>query len=45
MIYCQTSGMAKQTVATLINQGYTNLWMLDGGTASWEEAGLTLETD
>ncbi len=27
----------------LLAQGYTNLWMLDGGTTSWEEAGLALE--
>ena len=43
LVYCLTSGMAKKAVATLLNQGYTNLWMLDGGTTSWEEAGLSLE--
>ena len=43
LIYCLTSGMAKEAVATLQAQGYTNLWMLDGGTTRWEEAGLTLE--
>lgn len=43
MIYCFTSGMAKIAVATLIEQGYTDIWMLDGGTIAWEEAGLTLE--
>lgn len=43
LIYCLTSGMAKKAVATLLAQGYTNLWMLEGGTTSWEEAGLALE--
>jgi len=43
LVYCLTSGMAKKAIATLLNQGYTNLWMLDGGTTSWEEAGLSLE--
>jgi rhodanese-related sulfurtransferase len=43
MVYCFTSGMAKIAVATLIDQGYTDIWMLDGGTIAWEEAGLTLE--
>lgn len=43
LVYCLTSGMAKKAIATLLNQGYTNLWMLDGGTTTWEEAGLSLE--
>jgi rhodanese-related sulfurtransferase len=43
LVYCLTSGMAKKAVATLLAQGYTNLWMLEGGTTSWEEAGLVLE--
>lgn len=43
MVYCFTSGMAKIAVATLIERGYTNIWMLDGGTIAWEEVGLTLE--
>jgi rhodanese-related sulfurtransferase len=42
LIYCLTNGMAKEAIATLLAQGYTNLWMLDGGTTSWQEAGLTL---
>ena len=43
MIYCFTSGMSKIAVATLIEQGYTDIWMLDGGIIAWEQAGLTLE--
>ena len=43
LVYCLTSGMAKKAIATLLAEGYTNLWMLDGGTTAWEEAGLSLE--
>lgn len=45
VVYCLTSGMAKKAVSTLLGQGYTNLWMLEGGTTAWEEAGLTLEKE
>ncbi len=44
-VYCLTSGMAKKAVATLLSQGYTNIWMLEGGTTAWLEAGLTLEME
>ena len=43
MVYCLTSGMAKKAAATLLEQGFTNLWMLDGGTTAWQEAGFSLE--
>jgi rhodanese-related sulfurtransferase len=33
----------EKAVATLLAQGYTNLWLLEGGTTFWEEAGLALE--
>ena len=45
LVYCLTSGMAKKAVESLVNQGYTNIWMLEGGTTAWEEAGLTLEKE
>lgn len=45
LVYCLTSGMAKRAVATLLSQGYTNIWMLDGGTIVWEEAGLPLQSE
>jgi rhodanese-related sulfurtransferase len=45
MIYCLTSGMAKIAVQSLLELGYTNLWMLEGGTTTWEEAGLTLNKE
>lgn len=43
LVYCLTSGMAKKAVATLTTQGYTDIWMLEGGTTAWLEAGLVLE--
>ena len=43
IVYCLTSGMAKKATTTLLDQGYTNLWMLDGGTTAWQEAGFSLE--
>jgi rhodanese-related sulfurtransferase len=43
VVYCLTSGMAKIAVDSLLGMGYTNLWMLEGGTTAWEEAGLSLE--
>ena len=42
LVYCLTSGMARKAVATLVSQGYTNVWMLDGGTTAWGEAELSL---
>lgn len=45
LVYCLTSGMAKKAVQSLLNLGYPNVWMLDGGTTAWEEAGLTLEKE
>ena len=43
LVYCLTSGMAKKAVQSLISLGYTNVWMLEGGTTAWEETGLALE--
>lgn len=45
LVYCLTSGMAKKAIATLLDQGYTNLWMLEGGTTAWTDTGLTLIKD
>jgi len=43
LVYCLTSGMAKEAIAALLDQGYTNLWILDDGTTARDEAGLVLE--
>lgn len=43
LVYCLSGGMSKKAVATLVANGYTNIWMLDGGLTSWEAAGLPTE--
>ena len=43
LVYCLTSGMAKKAISTLLNQGYTNLWILEGGTTEWVDAGYQIE--
>lgn len=43
VVYCLSGGMSKKAVATLVTQGYTNIWMLDGGLTTWEMAGLPTE--
>lgn len=43
LVYCLSGGMSKKAVATLVTQGYTNIWMLEGGITSWEAAGLPTE--
>jgi len=43
LVYCLSGGMSKKGVATLVQQGYTNIWMLDGGLNAWEAAGLPTE--
>jgi len=45
LVYCLTSGMAKRAVQSMLDLGYTNIWMLEGGTTAWEESGLTLEKE
>lgn len=42
LVYCLTSGMARIAVQSLMDLGYTNIWMLEGGTTAWEDAGLLL---
>jgi rhodanese-related sulfurtransferase len=45
LVYCLTSGMAKVAVQSLLDLGYTNLWMLEGGTTAWKDAGLSLDKE
>lgn len=45
VVYCLTSGMAKKAVATLLSEGYANIWMLEGGTTAWQEAGYLIEKE
>lgn len=43
VVYCLTTGMAEIAVNTLLSMEYANLWMLEGGTSAWEDAGFYLE--
>ena len=43
LVYCLSGGMSKKAVATFVTNGYTNIWMLEGGLTSWEAAGLPTE--
>ena len=45
LVYCLTSGMAKIAAESLVGSGYTDVWMLEGGTTAWTEGGLPLETE
>jgi rhodanese-related sulfurtransferase len=42
LVYCLTSGMAKEAISALLSQDYTDLWMLEGETTAWEAVGLSL---
>jgi rhodanese-related sulfurtransferase len=40
LVYCLTSGPAKVAVQSLVDLGYTDVWMLEGGTTAWERGGF-----
>jgi rhodanese-related sulfurtransferase len=42
VLYCSSGHMSGIAVNTLIKLGYTNIWNLEGGMASWESAGNPL---
>lgn len=41
-LYCQSGRMSAIAAETLIKQGYSNIWNLDGGMSAWESAGFPL---
>ena len=42
VLYCLTGRMSDIAARTLVEQGFTNVWDLDGGMNAWEQAGLQL---
>ena len=43
VVYCQIGGYSKIAAESLVDLGYTNILMLEGGIAAWEEAGLPIK--
>jgi rhodanese-related sulfurtransferase len=43
VLYCRSGRMSAIAAEALVKLGYTDVWDLKGGTAAWEQAGLTLE--
>lgn len=39
-LYCRTGHMVNVAARTLLDEGHTSIFNLDGGTVAWEEAGL-----
>ena len=42
VLYCRSGRMSQIAAAALVQQGYSNVYELDGGMIAWEEAGLPL---
>jgi rhodanese-related sulfurtransferase len=43
VLYCRSGRMSAIAAETLVGQGYTNIWNLDGGMSAWEKAGNNIE--
>jgi rhodanese-related sulfurtransferase len=42
VLYCRSGRMSEIAATELVEQGYTNVYELDGGMIAWEDAGLPL---
>jgi len=42
VLYCRSGPMSHTAAEALVNQGFTNVWTLDGGFLEWEEQGYEL---
>jgi rhodanese-related sulfurtransferase len=45
VLYCKSNGMSLSAIEELAALGYSNLFNLDGGFTTWQEAGLALENE
>ena len=46
VVYCRSGGMSAIAAVELVQQGYTNVWNLDGGMIAWTAEGeLLLQKD
>lgn len=45
VLYCRSGNMSTQAAGELVQEGYTNIWELDGGMVAWSNAGLPLVTE
>jgi rhodanese-related sulfurtransferase len=42
VVYCLTNGMSSIVVRQLVQAGFGDIYMLDGGMTAWKRAGFTL---
>ncbi|MBT8246314.1 MAG: rhodanese-like domain-containing protein [Acidimicrobiia bacterium] len=43
VVYCRSGNRSSQTMDIMRDLGFTEVWDVDGGIISWNEAGLPLE--
>jgi rhodanese-related sulfurtransferase len=43
VLYCRSGRMSSIAAETLVSSGYTEIYNLDGGMATWEQAGQNVE--
>ena len=42
VLYCRSGSMSATAAKTLVKQGFTNVWNLEGGMVDWEKQGYKL---